>query len=81
MLWRAGCGPRAARSAVTSFQSLHCTLASSVRGPDLLPQLLDDGQQLCVFVLRHLAAGGALRAESGFYNIPKHTIPHFYQES
>lgn len=48
---------------VTSFQSLHCTLTSSVRGPDLLSKLFDDGQQLCIFVLRHLAARRALRFE------------------
>lgn len=47
--------------AFTSFQSLHRALTSGVRGPDLFAQLLDDGQQLCIFVLRHLAAAGALK--------------------
>lgn len=50
------------RSSVTSLQPLHGALAAGVRGPDLLAQLLDDRQQLCIFVLRHLASGGALRA-------------------
>lgn len=45
----------------TSFQSLHRTLTSSICGPDLLPNLFNDGQQFCIFVLRHLAARGALR--------------------
>lgn len=46
---------------VTSFQSLHCTLTSSICGSDLLPNLFNDGQQFCIFVLRHLNARGALR--------------------
>lgn len=43
-----------------SFQPLHRALAARVRGPDLLPQLLDDGQQLGVFALGHLAAPSPL---------------------
>lgn len=51
------------RFTVTSFQSLHCTLTASVCGPDLLSKLFYDGQQLCIFVLRHLATGRALKLE------------------
>lgn len=63
------------RFTVTSFQSLHCTLTSSIRGPDLFPKLFDDGQQLCIFVLRHLATTGALEVQQTEQDKPGST--HF----
>lgn len=61
MLMLACCFCIALHIKVTSFQSLHCTLTSSVCGSDLLSELFNDGQQLCIFVLRHLAASRALK--------------------
>lgn len=43
-----------------ALQSLHGTLAPRVRGSDLLPQLFNDGQQLRVFALGHLAVPSSL---------------------
>lgn len=43
-----------------SFEPLHGALAPCVCGSDLFPQLFDNGQQLCVFTLRHLAISSSL---------------------